>query len=438
MISIDSGNTETLVYNALGEQVREVVPAENLEELWDPFGRIAATYNSTGWRNNGTPYWWPQFMRVDGRIFAYDTCCGNQDMFLHKDALGTTRMVTTAAGAQAEDIVHYPWGDIESLTGGSYDTAFAGFTRASWFSDLMPTLNRQFSPTLGRWMTPDPTGGNILDPQSLNRYAYVENNPATFSDPSGLRECSDVEAWGCEPVDYGLGGGGDGGWEVGPYDGAGFCPPGFVSCGSGGAWDIGFAIDFGIGTVLSGGGGGGATASGAMGNTAFPVKCTIHSTPQGEVITCGTISVTVKANSPIATILAAIKWLLSRPWEFSWTIPLLGEAGVAGVGPAGGFYYDPATHDFCGSAGLGAAGGHSATIGPITNAWTPGAVPATPAQTDNIAKGWSWSVGGNAPSPGSAIGLGLQISGNGSGVFLNPNIGLKGAGLSATYGFCTE
>ncbi len=183
---MSNGNTETLVYNALGEQVRESVPAMNVEEIWDAFGRMAGSYNSTGWKNGGTPYWWPQFMRVDGRIFAYDTCCGNQDMFLHKDALGTTRMVTRYDGMLVEDIVHYPWGGIESLTGGSYDTAFAGFTRASWFTEHMPTLNRQYYVTQGRWMTPDPTGGNILDPQSLNRYAYVENNPASMVDPLGL------------------------------------------------------------------------------------------------------------------------------------------------------------------------------------------------------------------------------------------------------------
>ena len=45
----------------------------------------------------------------------------------------------------------------------------------------------------GRWMTPDPLGGDITNPQSLNRYAYVLNNPTTFTDPSGLgpQDCSD-------------------------------------------------------------------------------------------------------------------------------------------------------------------------------------------------------------------------------------------------------
>lgn len=39
---------------------------------------------------------------------------------------------------------------------------------------------------LGRWMTPDPMGGDITNPQSLNRYAYAMNNPTTLTDPKGL------------------------------------------------------------------------------------------------------------------------------------------------------------------------------------------------------------------------------------------------------------
>ncbi len=34
-------------------------------------------------------------------------------------------------------------------------------------------------------MSLDPVGGDILNPQTLNRYAYVINNPATLTDPSG-------------------------------------------------------------------------------------------------------------------------------------------------------------------------------------------------------------------------------------------------------------
>jgi hypothetical protein len=39
---------------------------------------------------------------------------------------------------------------------------------------------------LGRFSSPDPLAGSIVDPQSLNRYAYVLNTPVNLSDPLGL------------------------------------------------------------------------------------------------------------------------------------------------------------------------------------------------------------------------------------------------------------
>jgi hypothetical protein len=35
-------------------------------------------------------------------------------------------------------------------------------------------------------MQPDPMGGHLEDPQTLNRYGYVRNNPTTLTDPTGL------------------------------------------------------------------------------------------------------------------------------------------------------------------------------------------------------------------------------------------------------------
>ena len=49
---------------------------------------------------------------------------------------------------------------------------------------------RKYENTAGRWTTPDPYTGSmsIGDPQSLNRYSYVGNDPVNRIDPSGLEE----------------------------------------------------------------------------------------------------------------------------------------------------------------------------------------------------------------------------------------------------------
>ena len=48
---------------------------------------------------------------------------------------------------------------------------------------------RHYSSTMGRWMTPDPSGltyANPGDPQSFNLYSYVANHPLTEVDLNGL------------------------------------------------------------------------------------------------------------------------------------------------------------------------------------------------------------------------------------------------------------
>jgi RHS repeat-associated protein len=55
-----------------------------------------------------------------------------------------------------------------------------------WTNGLGYTPNRTHRANHGRWLSPDPLAGDISNPQSLNRYAYVMNNPATLNDPSGL------------------------------------------------------------------------------------------------------------------------------------------------------------------------------------------------------------------------------------------------------------
>ncbi|MGH7869503.1 MAG: hypothetical protein ACREP9_18185 [Candidatus Dormibacteraceae bacterium] len=42
-------------------------------------------------------------------------------------------------------------------------------------------------------LTPDPMGGDLTNPQSLNRYAYVGNNPMSMTDQSGLGPCDNLQ-----------------------------------------------------------------------------------------------------------------------------------------------------------------------------------------------------------------------------------------------------
>jgi hypothetical protein len=43
---------------------------------------------------------------------------------------------------------------------------------------------------MGRFISPDPVGGNFNNPQSLNRYSYVMNSPLALIDPTGFQSCT--------------------------------------------------------------------------------------------------------------------------------------------------------------------------------------------------------------------------------------------------------
>ncbi|MBK8811752.1 MAG: hypothetical protein IPN69_13605 [Acidobacteria bacterium] len=86
----------------------------------------------------------------------------------------------------------------------------------------------------GRWTSPDPYNGSasVGNPQSWNRYSYVENQPTNFVDPSGL-----LRIWSCTRPFFELGEGnriyGDWSCQLVYDDGAGW------DTGRRGPWDGG-------------------------------------------------------------------------------------------------------------------------------------------------------------------------------------------------------
>ena len=52
-------------------------------------------------------------------------------------------------------------------------------------------IARYYSSTQGRFTSSDPLGGQIVNPQSLNKYVYVRNNPLRLTDPTGMYVCAD-------------------------------------------------------------------------------------------------------------------------------------------------------------------------------------------------------------------------------------------------------
>ena len=116
---------------------------------------------------------------------------GGLTYFDHQDTLGTERMRTNF-GAGWPSYVSLPWGDGYSATvnnlGGDQDNKhFAGLERDAE-SGTEHAQFRNYASAQGRWLAPDSYMGSydLSNPESMNRYAYVLNNPISLVDPMGL------------------------------------------------------------------------------------------------------------------------------------------------------------------------------------------------------------------------------------------------------------
>jgi RHS repeat-associated protein len=195
------------VYNALGQRVEDYQAdsqgnAMTLTYPVDITGRRTGTWdqwpaqNWTGW----DVYW----SRVAGQHISMG---GGDSWLAHSDAIGSTTMVTDETGAWVWDQVFGPWGHVWQQTGTRPWFVFAGL---HWpvNDPLKPSATREYSSNVFRWMTPDPDGGHLEDPQTLNKYAYVRDNPTSLNDPRGLDfylTCThtDQNAQTCQQVNNG-------------------------------------------------------------------------------------------------------------------------------------------------------------------------------------------------------------------------------------------
>lgn len=109
---------------------------------------------------------------------------GGNTVYYHPDQL-SVRATTNSSGTVTGQQGHYPFGESWYASSTTTKWQFTSYERdgesGNDYAMARYDVNR-----LGRFSSPDPVGGAIADPQSLNRYAYVENDPANSADPTGL------------------------------------------------------------------------------------------------------------------------------------------------------------------------------------------------------------------------------------------------------------
>ncbi|MBC2734071.1 MAG: hypothetical protein HF981_06910 [Desulfobacteraceae bacterium] len=165
-----SGVTTTFKYDGLGRRAKKQVGAGS------PTYYIGAEYEVIAGGN--TKYIFAGNLRI-AKVSATGV------YYFHKDHLGSSTVMTGDTGAAVETSEYRPYGAFRSQTG----TAVSDykFTDQEWDAEagLYNYDARLYDPVIGRFISADSIVPDPINPQSLNRYTYVHNNPLIYVDPTG-------------------------------------------------------------------------------------------------------------------------------------------------------------------------------------------------------------------------------------------------------------
>ena len=108
--------------------------------------------------------------------------------YFHQNQVSSSTMITSSSGMTVARIEYEPFGKVYQPGSNGQDMFRPkyGGQELDRDSGLYYFKARYYDPDLGRFLTPDQSvGSHPLHNSALNRYAYVGNNPITYTDPSG-------------------------------------------------------------------------------------------------------------------------------------------------------------------------------------------------------------------------------------------------------------
>ena len=177
LTAMSGGVTASYVYDGDGNRVKETI--SGITRVF-----VGNTYEI----DNGTvkKYYDAGSVRVAENS-------GGTLYYLLTDHLGSTALTLDSGGNRTTELRYYPYGAVRYNAGNQVTTY--RFTGQRWDSGtaLYFYNARWYDPVVGRFLAADTIVPQPGNPQSLNRYSYVLNNPLRFVDPSGHAA---VDFWG--------------------------------------------------------------------------------------------------------------------------------------------------------------------------------------------------------------------------------------------------
>jgi RHS repeat-associated protein len=174
VVSVDGGGTAQYSYDHRNWRVKKIAGAAT-HYVWEGGQVIAEHDASTGAVQ-------VDYVYAGGRMIA--KVSGGSRQYFIGDRL-SVRMTLDSSGNVAGRQAHLPYGEDFAETGAQEKHHFTSYERDAE-SGLDYAVNRHDARSIGRFNQVDPIRGNTANPQSLNRYAYVANDPINSTDPQGL------------------------------------------------------------------------------------------------------------------------------------------------------------------------------------------------------------------------------------------------------------
>jgi len=190
-VTVNSQTTQ-FIYDGDGNLVKKIKP-DGSKTIY--VGGIYEVDKTSGGSVTRTVTYYPVAgaMRINSTLY-----------YVLKDHLGSASVVTDASGNILGEQRYYPFGETRVTTGTIYtDRLFTGQREMAGLG-IYHFNARFYSPKLGRFLSADTIVPSYANPQSLNRFSYVTNNPLRYIDPTGhwevdgcAQNCGNTFVSGC-------------------------------------------------------------------------------------------------------------------------------------------------------------------------------------------------------------------------------------------------
>jgi RHS repeat-associated protein len=147
-------------------------------------GQVVAELDGSGGFSRGYVY-------AGGQMIAIQN--NNSVSWVHQDPVTKSQRITNSSGTVTSTVDLDPWGgDTSRSSNAAFQPhRYTTYTRDADGGD--DAMMRRYGNYWARFSQPDPWDGSYEpnDPQTLNRYAYTQNDPINLTDPTGLGTCHD-------------------------------------------------------------------------------------------------------------------------------------------------------------------------------------------------------------------------------------------------------